>query len=137
MGDAQFSGDPQALLGALNGDKPAPRTITRLTVPTRITSETGDATRTISVKLLTIGEEKMVADKSGESPASMAYAQATHALVAINDRPVSMADGSAERAFAAMHPRVRALITLAVQRMHGVAKEDVDSFLQSQVVTSG
>ena len=114
----------------------AKRDVHVFTVPKNVLKDAGEAVTKVGLVLLTLGEEKLAADR-GITPHGVAMQSVFLSLRQVNGKPVSVADGTAEEAYGKMHPKVRALCSNAVQLLHGIVQGDADSFMASREVVSG
>lgn len=94
----------------------------------------GDDFQTIGLVQLTAHEEMMAAKRSNGDPIKLAYEQVMQAIVEVNGERVSLANGTADRAFNTMGPMVRNLVMTAHAKLHAPPEADVDLFLQSREV---
>lgn len=107
-----------------------PSTVHMYTIPENIP---GDV-RKVGIKELTAQEELMASKRAGGDPFRIAYEAAKQSLVEVNGNAVSLADGSADKVWAEMHPQARELIVLAHRKVHSASEEDTADFLQSGTV---
>lgn len=96
--------------------------------------------QTLGVKTLTLvelnAEEEMMATKrSRNDPVRLAWELPKEALRAINGARVGSVDGSIDKAWNDMHPKVRALVMQAYNDLHNPVQTDVADFLASRAVS--
>jgi len=94
----------------------------------------GEDFKSIGLVQLTAREEMMAAKRSNGDPIKLAYEQVQQSIAEVNGEKVSIADGSADKAFNAMPPMVRNLVMAAHAKLHSPAESDVELFLQSREV---
>lgn len=90
----------------------------------------------LALRLLTDRDEAMAAERAGSSsrlPPELSMA----ALAAVNDQPVTLANGSTDAIYTRAHPAIRALITQAFSKLHYPEGNEADSFLGSCSATAG
>ena len=87
--------------------------------------------RSVGIKELTAQEELAASKRASGDPFRIAYESAKQALVEINGEKVSLANGSADKAWAEMHPKVRELVVLAHRKIHSASDEETDGFFKS------
>lgn len=92
---------------------------------------------TIGIVKLTTAEEMMATVRAGTDSAKLVYELAKQALVAVNGRGVTLADGSADRAWDTMDPAVRNLVVMAYGDLHVPQEDEVKAFRASQRVKVG
>ncbi len=120
----------------LNIPLSAPRETFRYTLPAHIQKETGVATLTLVQ--LTAEEEIMATNRARNDQIRLAWELVKESVYAVNDQRTTSADGSIDKAWAGLHPRVRNLLMNAFNDLHNPTKEDAASFLGSrQVMTVG
>jgi len=110
-------------------EKPA-RPTYRYTIPSRI----GSDVRKVGLVQLTSNEELMATKRSRNDTARLAYELAKQALVEVDGERVGVADGSVDKAWDRLLPKVRTLVMSAYAELHAPQEEDVSDFLQSQQV---
>jgi len=90
--------------------------------------------RTIGLVELTV-EEEMIAQKRGRNDAMrIASELAKESLRMIDGRVLSSADGSLDAAWAALHPKLRTLVTTAFNDLHSPTDHEAIGFLKSRQV---
>ena len=82
-------------------------------------------------------EEIRATKRARNDSHQMAYSLAKQSLVEVDGKPVSEGDGSADKVWDAMHPKVRVLVVTAYGELHTPEDEDIKDFLKSQKVTVG
>lgn len=88
----------------------------------------------IGIVELTANEELMAAKRAAGDTHRLAYELALQSLAEVNGNPVALKDGSADKAFNDMGPKVRQLLMQAYAKIHGPEDSVVADFLQSQTV---
>lgn len=110
--------------------KKAPRTIHVYDVPREL-SDTDDIT-SIGLVELTAEEELMAAKRTRDDSMKLGFELIKQSLAEVNGSPVSLADGSADKAWTSMGAKLRHVLLQAWHEIHK-AKEDVEqSFLKSR-----
>ena len=102
-------------------------------IPAKLAEKIG--VNNIGLVELTGEEELMVTSRARNDVARLAYELARESLRMINDKPVSTADGSADKAWNTMHPQVRGMVVQAYSDVHNADSTDVQAFLESRVTT--
>ena len=97
----------------------------------------GGDIRSVGVVELTAAEELMAAKRVRTDPAAYTFQMAKAALARVNNEPVSLADGSADKAWERMGPKVRALVVTAWNTVSQPSEDEVSGFLGSQKVQVG
>jgi hypothetical protein len=93
--------------------------------------------KTVSLYELSVEEEIMATGRAGQNLLQITYRCAEQALAAIDSRPVSLSDGTADVAYAKMHPKLRQLVVRAYNAIHNPEKDELDDFLGSQLAEIG
>jgi len=109
------------------------RTIHTFQIPEII----GGEIKSVGLVELTAAEELMAAKRVKTDPAAYTFQMAKAALAQVNGDPVSVVDGSADRAWERMGPKVRALVVTAWNDISQPTEEAVSGFLQSRKVQVG
>lgn len=104
------------------------RTVHRFKVPASIPGEV----REIGMVELTANDELQVEQRCKGAPDKRAHEMAKQALVEVNSRAVSIADGSVHNAWNDLHPKVRTLVASAWVRLHLADDNEVESFFGSR-----
>lgn len=105
-------------------------------VPDKLAHEVGIAS--VGIVELTTEEELMATRRAGNDPIRLAYELARQALVQVNGKTVTLADGSADKAWESAHPKLRGMLMRAYNEVNQPTNTDVDSFLKSrQVLVTG
>ena len=81
---------------------------------------------------LRVQEELNGAKRAMGDQMRTAYELAQESLRYVNGQPVTTMDGTADAAWAKMHPKVRHLVVTAYGRLHQPEEMDVKGFLDSQ-----
>lgn len=90
--------------------------------------------KTIGLHLLTPLEEKAGSQRCNGDPMRLAYELTIVSLAEINGRSVRGHDGSQDRAFFEMHPKIRALVMQAYSELSVPTETATASFLKSRRV---
>ena len=122
----------QEKVDASKGMRPA-RTVHTFPLPDSVPGEV----RSVSVTELTAEEELMATRRAGTDAFKVAYELAKQSLVAVNGEKVSLADGTSDKVWVAMHPKARALTIIAYNAVHQPADNDVADFLKGQTIQVG
>lgn len=92
----------------------------------------------IGVRELSAMDDIGAAERSQSSPMRMAFELTILSFAAVKRgtklERLHFHDGSAERAYNALHPRVRQLLQTAYAKVHGNDKEDTEAFLEAHHV---
>lgn len=104
------------------------RVIHRFEIPASIP---GDV-RSLGLVEITAQEELHAEQRCKGSPDKRAAEMAKSALVEVNGQRVQFADGSVDRAWNNLHPKVRTLIASAWVKLHLASDDEVDSFFASR-----
>ena len=86
---------------------------------------------------LTVQEELMAAKRAQGDSHRLAYELSLQSLREIDGQAVSVGDGSADKAFNEMGPKVRQLVMQAYVKIHGAEDSDAADFLSSQEIKVG
>lgn len=81
---------------------------------------------------LTPAEELMAVARAQNDPIKLALQSGLQSLTAINGTEVSLSDGSADKAWATMHPKVRTLAMTAYSDIHNPKPDETKDFLSSR-----
>ncbi len=117
----------------------ADRPIYRYTVPERLAKKTG--IKKIGIVEITAREHEMAIKRvaSTDSAAAVAtmasYQLALQCLVEVNDKRVSVADGSADAVWGACNQAVRDLVAMAYNDVNGTEGDENADFLKSRTVS--
>lgn len=93
--------------------------------------------QTIGMVLLTPDEEIQANKRARGDNAKLAFELMKQSIAEINEKPVSLADGSIDEAWQKMESPVRQLIASAYSELNKVEEEDEESFLKSRVTKVG
>ncbi len=104
------------------------RVIHRFNVPASIP---GDI-RSLGLVEITAEEELRAEQRCKGASDKRAQEMAKQALVEINGEPVGFADGSVDKAWNEMPPKVRTLLASAWVRLHLANDDEVESFFASR-----
>lgn len=86
---------------------------------------------------LNADEELMATRRCRNDLTRLAYELSKESLRMIDGKMVKTGDGSADRAWNAMHPKVRGLVIQAYAEVHNAKSEEAAGFLQSRKVIVG
>jgi len=117
--------------------KPAPkptRPVYRYTIPVRLQ---GAGVSEVGMVQLTSGEELQATKRARNDTHRLAYELAKQSLVEVNGEKVGAADGSADKAWDALDPKVRTLVMSAYGDLHAPEEDDLNAFRKSQRVEVG
>ena len=109
-------------------DKVETRVVHRFKVPDTVP---GDI-RSIGLVEITAEEELKAEQRSKGTPDKRAAEMAKQALVEVNGEAVKFIDGSVDRAWNEMHPKVRTLLASAWVKLHLANDDEVESFFASR-----
>lgn len=104
------------------------RVIHRFEIPASIP---GDV-RSLGLVEITAQEELHAEQRCKGASDKRAAEMAKSALVEVNGQKVQFADGSVDRAWNNLHPKVRTLIASAWVKLHLASDDEVDSFFASR-----
>lgn len=105
------------------------RTIHTFNIPASLS---GYGVETVGLVELKAGEELDAAKRASGDQMRTAYELAQEALHYVNGQRVRTMDGTADAAFAKMHPKVRSLVISAYARLHSPEDADTKAFLESR-----
>lgn len=91
----------------------------------------------IGLTCLTADEEIMAYKRAGGDPPKVAEQLCMASLAEVNNKPVSLADGTADKAWSDMEPKVRNLVQKAWSDLHSPSGEEEASFLKSRKTRVG
>lgn len=103
--------------------------------PATVQQETGFAT--VGIVALTVEEEMMAIQRADGTPAKLAFELAKQAMVSLGGKPVNTGDASADRAWQAIGPSGRRLVTEAFGEINTPQKPQLEAFLGSRRVVVG
>lgn len=113
---------------------PAKRLVHRYKMPAKLAAESG--IESVGIQELTGNDENMAYKRAtGGADSALHLAQAS--LVEINGKPVSLTDGSVDKAWNTMHPKVRVLVTRAYNAVNNPNQGELEDFLESHAVEVG
>jgi len=112
-----------------------PRPIFEHDVPPSLAAESG--IQQIGLHIITGNEYEMALGRVRGTPARLALELPKQSLASVNGKRVSLADGSADRAWEQMGPKLRELVTAAYGELHQPAAEEAVAFLKSRRVVVG
>lgn len=97
---------------------------------------TGAEVPTTSVTLveLTAEEEMMATKRSRNDPIRLAFELAKSSLINVDGVVLGAGDGSLDRVWEKLHPKVRSFVMQAFNQIHAPREEDVSTFLASRQV---
>jgi hypothetical protein len=107
------------------------RVIHRFKIPDSIAGEV----RELGLVELTAEDELMVESRCRGSSDKRAHEMAKQSIAEVNGKAVSLADGSTDKLWSSMHPKVRVLVASAWVKLHLASDEELESFFASR--TSG
>lgn len=103
------------------------RTVYRFKVPAGI-----DQTVTsFGMHELTMNEERMALEAAMGARSKALDMQVMHSLVEVNGSPVSVGDGSADKAYSNFSSKLRNLAIIAHQKIHVPTDKETEGFLAS------
>jgi hypothetical protein len=111
----------------LFGNQPD-RVIHRFNVPDSIPGEV----RSLGLVEITADEELRAEQRCKGASDKRAAEMAKQALVEVNGQAVGFADASVDKAWNAMHPKVRTLLASAWVKLHLANDDEVESFFASR-----
>ena len=92
------------------------------------------ATTSVVLVELTAEEEMMATKRARNDPIRLAYELAKCSLVGLDGMEMKSSDGSLDREWDKIHPKVRSFIMQAFNQIHAPREEDVSTFLASRQV---
>ena len=107
------------------------RVIHRFRIPDSIS---GDV-REVGLVELTAEDELAVETRCRGSSDKRAHEMAKQSIAEVNGKSVSLADGSTDKVWSSLHPKVRVLVASAWVKLHLANDEELESFFASR--TSG
>lgn len=111
------------------------RPVHEYVVPESVAEEIGVSY--IGLVVLTGNEYEMALGRARTNPMRLALELPKTALYSIDGQRVSLADGSADRAWEKLGGKGRDLVVAAYGKLHNPEQGEVDAFLQSRKVTVG
>ena len=91
----------------------------------------------VQIRELSVEEELMAARRSSGDMLRLQWELVQQSLVSVNDTPVNMGDGSAERCFGALSPKHRSMIMTAHGKVHSPEAPEAQGFLGSHTIVAG
>jgi hypothetical protein len=110
------------------------RTIHTFTIPASLAHHD---TKTVGLVELSTEEEMMAQKRAPNDVARMTYELTKASLREVNGKRVSLGDGSADRAWSSMHPKVRTLVVTAYNNLHNPSPDESRDFFSSRQTTLG
>lgn len=121
------------------GQPPKQRPIHTFTFPKALQDQHG--VQSVGLRELTVEEDLMAIARSQVGgtmvSARVAYERVKAALAEVNGAPVSLGDGTADKAFAEFPQPIRELVGAAYAKVSTVEEDLADAFLKSQQVRVG
>lgn len=118
-----------------NAQRDRSRQIFTYTLPEHMAKAHG--IETIGLVELTASEETNAAKRAGTNPMRLGSEQAKEALRMVDGKRVNTFDGSADKAWNLMHPKVRNLVIVAFGKLHQPEQAEAVHFLESMTTTVG
>lgn len=109
------------------------RIIHRFEVPASVPGEI----RSLGMVEITADEELKAEARCKGAPDKRAAEMTKQALVEVNGEAVRIGDGSVEKAWNNMHPKVRTLVASAWVRLHLANDDEVEDFFASRTQNVG
>lgn len=110
------------------------RVIHNFTIPESLATH---GVKEIGLVELTMEEEMMATRRSRGDAVRLAYEYARECLRVVDGKTVRTSDGSADRVWNAMHPKVRQLVIRAYGILHQPKMEEDAAFLESHEIKVG
>lgn len=111
------------------------RVVNVFQVPQSVSNEAG--VRSLGLVVLTTNEEMMAFQRGKRDGAKVTLELAKAAVVEVDGKPISLADGSADSFWLRIHPKLRQLVMEAYASLHGAEQAEVESFLASKTSRVG
>lgn len=92
------------------------------------------ATQTVTLVELTAEEEMMATRRARSDQIRLVFELVKASLIAIDGVELKSTDGSLDRVWDKLHPKVRSFIMQAYNQVHAPRDEDVTTFLASRQV---
>lgn len=108
------------------------RAIHTFTVPAQLAEQTGVSS--VGLVELTALDELGAAKRAKGDAMRLAYELSKSALAEVNGEKLSFADGSLDRTWAVIHPKIRNMVLAAYSELHSPPEGSVDDFLKSRQV---
>lgn len=87
--------------------------------------------QSITLIELFASEESMAMKRCKNDPLEITNMCALQCLIEVNDKPISLGDGSADKFWETAHPSVRLLVTRAYSEVHNPKMAEVEDFIAS------
>jgi hypothetical protein len=107
------------------------RVIHRFNIPASVPGEI----RSLGMVEITAHEEMQAEQRCKGASDKRAQEMAKQSIVEVNGEPVRIGDGSVDKAWNNMHPKVRTLVASAWVRLHLANDAEVESFFASRTST--
>ena len=91
----------------------------------------------VGLRELTAQDELMCAKRAGGDSIRLAFEMAKQALAEVNEKKVSLVDGSADKAWDSFSSQIRQLVLTAYAEIHNVDEAKTKNFLKSRQVKVG
>ena len=113
------------------------RVVYEYTVPARLKEQhDGSIIETVGIVQLQAQEEIIAGKEAGADPTKLAWSLAKRCLWTVNGERVKDSDGSRDKFWNTMAPKLRSLCLTAYNDQHSPEPEDADAFLGSCAVTA-
>lgn len=99
-----------------------------------VPSELDLTVTSVSLVVLSAEEELQATKRCRNDQFRLAYELVKQALYAVNGQRVQLLDGSADKAWNGMHPKLRQLVLMVYADMHAPPDGAADAFLKSRRV---
>lgn len=96
--------------------------------------EIGNGVTTIGLRELTAQDELMSSRRAAGDSFQLAYELAKSSLAEVNEKKVSLADGSTDKAWDTFNSQLRQLVLTAYAEIHNVDEKKTKDFLKSKRV---
>ncbi len=113
------------------------RAIISFTIPDKLRKYVDEGVTTLGFVELKSGEEMLATKRCHNDGIRLVYELVKESLRMVGAETVGTGDGSADRAWAKMHPKIRQLCSTAYNELHNLQEGDSESFLKSRAVTVG
>ncbi len=112
----------------------ADRTVHTFTIPKNLAVH---GIEKVGLVELRVQEELNGAKRAMGDQVRTAYELAQESLRYVNGQAVTTADGTADAAWAKMHPKVRHLVVTAYAKLHQPEENELKGFLDSAIASAG